>query len=150
VCWILLCGYIFADIAHISTLYDPSRVGGMVEKRGAPEFPDRRQYRHPSRPQPHHQRGASVRLGQLHVSGQQHCGKKTQRHSLCDSLRYAIPLLAAVITCSNTLFYYSVCYKNVYMALQIDLFGFLHSYTQVFKKPILVFLPKSYVSYLFQ
>lgn len=62
--------------------------GGMAEKWRTAEFHDWWQHRHPSGPQPHYQRGASVRLRQLHLFGQQHCGKETQCHSHCDSIWY--------------------------------------------------------------
>lgn len=74
----------------MSVLVNPSCAGGMAKKRRSAELPERRQHRHPCRPQPHHQRGPAVRFGQLHLSGQQHRGKETQRHGHRDSLWYAV------------------------------------------------------------
>lgn len=112
----------------------------MAKKWRTGEFPDWRQHWHPGWPQPHHQRGASVWLGQLHLSGQQHCGKETQRHSHCDSLRYAV-LPAAVIACYNNsgclLHFRSICLVSCIS-------------TQMINRPISMFPLKSDVSSLLQ
>lgn len=137
--------YVSQKLRPISYLHHLSCAGGMAKKRRAAELPDWRQHRHPRGPQPHHQRGAAVRLGQLHLSGQQHRGQETQRHSHCDSLWYAV-LLAAVIACyttlqrADTLFtwhFRSICLVSC-------------TPTQVIKRPISMFPLKSDVSSLFR
>lgn len=57
----------------------------MAEKRGAGQGRGRGGAE--GRPQPHHLRGPAVRLGELHLRGQQHRGQETQRHGRRRGLR---------------------------------------------------------------
>ena len=118
----------------------------MAEKWGASELPGRRQHRHTRGSQPHHQRGAAVRLGQLHLSSQQHRGQETQRHSHCDRLRYAVLPPAAVIACSNTL----ECADTLFTWRFRSICLVSCAPTPVIKRPISMFPPRSDVSSLFQ
>lgn len=93
--------YFVAKITHIFACY-LSCSGGMAEKRRAGELTDRRQHRHPCRPQPHHQRSSSLWLGQLQLPGQQHRGQEAQRDSHRYSVWYAI-LSSPVIAFHNPL-----------------------------------------------
>lgn len=120
----------------ISDLY-LSRTGGMAEKRRAGEFPDWRPHWHPSRPQPHHQRGAPVWLGQLHMPGQQHCGQETQRHSHCHRLWYGSPPSAVFARCRT-----SQCNATLFTLCLRSLCLFSRIPRQVIKRPISMFLWK--------
>lgn len=129
----------------ISVLYYLSCTGGMAKERRAAELPDWWQHRHPCGPQPHHQRGATVWLGKLHLSGQQHCRKETQCHSHCDCLRYAV-LPAAVIACYNT----SQCTDTLFTWHFRSICLLSCTPTQVIKTPISTSPLKSDVSSLFR
>ena len=52
--------------------------GGMAEKRGAHRLGARREHRHEGGPQPDHQAGAALRLGELHLHGCQHRGQEEE------------------------------------------------------------------------
>lgn len=73
---------IFSFPASCSSLLHLSP-GGMAKEWGAHRFQPGWEHWHQSRPQPHYSTGPSVRLGELHLHGCQHC--RQEEEHVCDS-----------------------------------------------------------------